>query len=537
MFGVRRYPGFTEPGMLDRLASDLDMAISHSFTPVADLTALERIQRTVRQMASAEDAAVSLRDQLEEAADDLASQRVGFGLHHASVAVFSRTARDLEEACAHIRATAQGAGIELVRESLGARATFYAQHPGNAAYRLRPAMISTRNFSDLAALHGAPRGLSAAQTPWGAPLAILPTASGEPYRVSLHLPAAKGERTPGHTAIFGRTGSGKTLLAAFLMASAQRVGARIFAFDKDNGLEMALRALGGAYSAVRMGAPAGFNPFAVETDARGAAWLTDWIAHALLGAGPALTPLQAEALSGAARANAEASAGLRTLAHFRSQLRAVDDGGDLHERLGEWDADGRYAWLFCGAGADSLDLSNPVTAFDLTEVLDSPRVRTAWLAYVFRRIERAVEDGRPTLIVLDEAWRLLDDGYFQHRLKDWMLTMRKKNVAVIMLTQRVGHVSDSAAGASILESLATVIVFPNARNTAEELAPLGLNAAELRIALSPQATGRLALIRSGDQSALVDADLAALGGLLDVLGGRHASPGWRENPDFWKGVA
>jgi type IV secretion system protein VirB4 len=534
VFGVKKYSGFTEPGMLDRLNLDVDMALTHSFTPVNDLAALERIQRTVRQMASAEDAAVSLRAQLEDAADDLASQRTGFGLHHASVAVFCRSMAELEEASAAIRSAAQGAGVEMVRESLGARATVFAQHPGNASYRLRPALISTRNFADLTALHGGPRGASAAEAPWGEALTIVPTASGEPYRLNLHLPAAPGERSLGHTAIFGRTGSGKTLFAAFLMASAQRVGARIFAFDKDQGLETPLRALGGAYAAVRMGEPAGFNPFAVETDARGAAWLTDWISLALLGAGPELTPLQAEALARAARANGAAGPGLQTLGHFRSQLRAVDDDGDLHERLGEWDEDGRFGWLFSGAEADSLDLSNPVTAFDLTEVLDSPRGRTAWLSYVFRRIERAVEDGRPTLIVLDEAWKLLDDAYFQRRLKDWMLTMRKKNVVVMMLTQRVGHVAESAAAASIFESLATTIVFPNARNTAEELAPLGLNEAETRILMSSAAGARLALVRAGDHSALVDLDLSGLGGLLGVLGG---GPCDSAAPDLWKEFA
>jgi hypothetical protein len=39
-----------------------------------------------------------------------------------------------------------------------------------------------------------------------------------------------------------------------------------------------------------------------------------------------------------------------------------------------------------------------------------------------RRIERTGEDSWPTLIILDEAWKLLDDPYFEHRLKDWMLT-------------------------------------------------------------------------------------------------------------------
>ena len=61
--------------------------------------------------------------------------------------------------------------------------------------------------------------------------------------------------------------------------------------------------------------------------------------------------------------------------------------------------------------------------------------RSKVMADLFRRIERLVEDGRPTLIVLDEAWKLLDDDYFASRLRDWMLTMRKKNVAVVLLNQ------------------------------------------------------------------------------------------------------
>lgn len=95
-----------------------------------------------------------------------------------------------------------------------------------------------------------------------------------------------------------------------------------------------------------------------------------------------LTAIQSQALAQAVAANAETDPGLRTLASFRRQFRSVDD---------------------------SLSFDNPVTGFDLTEIFDTDAVRTAWLSYVFRRIERTVEDSRPTLLVLDEAWKLLDD--------------------------------------------------------------------------------------------------------------------------------
>ena len=64
--------------------------------------------------------------------------------------------------------------------------------------------------------------------------------------------------------------------------------------------------------------------------------------------------------------------------------------------MAPWDEGGQYDWLFTGTDADPLAFENDVTAFDLSEVLDIPAVRTAWLSYVFRRIERTIEDGRPT---------------------------------------------------------------------------------------------------------------------------------------------
>jgi len=218
-------------------------------------------------------------------------------------------------------------------------------------------------------------------------------------------------------------------------------------------------------------------------------------------------------------------------------LRAVDDRQDLHTRIGRWDEGGQFSWLFDGKGQDSLTFENDIVGFDLTEIFDNDDVRTAWLSYVFRRIERTVEDERPTLLIMDEAWKLLDDPYFQTRLKDWMLTMRKKNVVVILLTQRVSHISESAAGGAIIESVATKLIYPSNRNTLAELAPLNLTDCERDFLTQSNVGHRLALMQSGDDSTIIDMDLHALGGFLKILGGgkgESAPAGWREHKDFWK---
>ena len=539
IFAYKRYPAETAAGVFDGLDLPYDTVVTQSFTPVEQFEALARVQRTARQMRAADDAARTLAEQLVDAADDLASGRISFGNHQVTVAAFARTEAELDEIASRVRSAGQRTGGVLTREDIGLRASFFAQHPGNYGFRPRASLISSANFADLAALHAPATGLEEGREPWGAPLTVFRTLGHEPYRFSFHLSAGSpGERTVGHSLIVGQTGSGKTAAIAFLMTQAQRIAPRVIVFDKDLGLETPVRALGGSYAAVRMGEPTGFNPFRSEADARGTAWLTDWLAALLSSDSAPLTPEQLEALSQMASSNSESDAWLQTMGHFRSSLRGIDDGGDLYTRLALWDEDGPYGWLFCGSDDDPLDFSNDVTAFDLTEVLDIAPVRTAWLSYVFRRLERTIEDGRPTLVVLDEAWKLLDDPYFEARLKDWMLTMRKKNVAVVMLTQRVSHIVDSKAGRSILESVATTMLFPSSRNTTSELAPLNLTDSEVAFLKSSPAGQRLAAIRTGDSAVFVDLDLsglgALLGGLVDGPGADAAPPGWRDDPDHWK---
>lgn len=535
IISVKDYPTDTYPGILDRLNLPYDTIVTQSFTPIDPISAQGKIARVRKQMKAAEDAAVSLMAQLEEAEDDVASGRVVFGDHHCSIAIFCETDKELEDAVAYVTRAMQDAGASIVRESFSARAVYFAQHPGNFAYRTRPAMISSQNFAQFCAMHGLSKGNPPEKCPWGDAVTIIPTARGETFRFNFHLPGKPGQRTVGHSLVLGQTGSGKTLGTAFLISQAQRLDVRTILFDKDNGFEMAVRAMGGRYSAVRMGEDTNFNPMRAEADPRGAAWLTDWLTALAEHDGGRLNPVQIQALNDAVQANTTADPRLQNFEQFRSQLRATDDEGDLYNRLGRWDETGQFGWLFGGKDLDPLAFDNSMTAFDLTEIFDNDIVRTAWLSYVFRRIERLVEDEQPTLLILDEAWKLLDDPYFEARLKDWMLTMRKKNVAVILLTQRVSHIKNSAAGDAILESAVTRLVYPSAFNTEKELAPLHLTPTESAFLQISNVDNQLVLLKSGSDSVVLDFDLGAIGSGLDILGGGRGEKGpegWRDRPDF-----
>ena len=339
MFALKRYGGESEPGMFDAFDLDADLVVTQSFTPISNNIAADRVKLVMRQMRAADDAAFTLLDQLSEASDDLESGRVIFGEHHMTVAAYASSLEELDAIAAEIRnAGQQAGGVTVVREDMFARAAYFAQHPGNYGYRARAALVSSRNFADMAAFHGQPRGRTRDETPLGEVMTVFPTITGELYRFNLHRKGASAldaEPTPGHAVVIGATGSGKTATTAFLMTQALRAGVRLIVFDKDHGLEMPVRALGGRYTTIRMGQAPGLNPLATEVDERGIAWLADWLS-ALLERDVPLSAIQSKALAEAVRENAKSPAGMRRMSIFDQQFRGIDDDRDLEERFQVW---------------------------------------------------------------------------------------------------------------------------------------------------------------------------------------------------------
>jgi type IV secretion system protein VirB4 len=160
------------------------------------------------------------------------------------------------------------------------------------------------------------------------------------------------------------------------------------------------------------------------------------------------------------------------------------------------------------------------------------------LAYLFRRIEMLIEEKRPTLIVIDEAWKVLDDDYFSRKLAEWLVTARKKNVVVLMMTQFPSQIRSSRSRA-ILEALPNQLMFPNPEAEGAEYDSFRMTEGELGFVLAGTLGRRSVLWRTSRGSSVLDVDLSALGPLLTVLGGGRAGlaafgDDYAERPNFWK---
>ncbi len=519
MLALKGYGDATHPDLLDAaLSSDAEFILTQSFVPREVSDTLSRMKWTRRKMLAGEDEARSLAEELEAATDAVASGREIFGDHQLSLAVLADSGDDLAAQLSDLSTVLTAAGLRPTREDIALEALWWAQLPGNMAYRARTALISAQNFADLAPCHAFANGETQTLT-WGAPVALLETQSGTPYHFSFHGP---GKAANGNTLIFGPSGAGKTALIGFLMASTFMLPTppRIFAFDKDRGMEATIRALGGSYAAIHPEDMSGFNPFRAATDARGQEWLRNWIAARL--ERPA-TPQERRRIAEAVAANADAPEFERRFRHFAARFGGINDDDPIALALDEWHSDGARAWLF-DAGDDQLDLSNAVTGFDMTAILRDAAGSEAFIDYAFHRLDRALESGEPTLIVLDEAWRLLKSGVFAAKIEDWLKTVRKLNGAVVFLTQEPEDAARSDIAPAIVNSTMTKIFFPNETASARVYRDVfGLTETEFELIRTIPRERRSFLVKQGGTSSFARLDLSAAPELIKVFSGTAQS--------------
>lgn len=516
IISIKDYPAETSAGLLDDLYRlPFEMTVTQSFAVVDRGPALDRMDLALRRMRSAEDDALSLRSELALAKDEVAAGRTIFGEHHLTVMVRAEDPGQLDAAAGEIQATLAEAGISAVREELGLEAAFWAQFPGNFGYIARRALISSANFAGFASAHNFPVG-QAHGNHWGSAVTLFETTSAGPYFFNFH----KGDL--GNFTIIGPSGSGKTVVLNFLLAQARRFNPRIVFFDKDRGAEIFLRAIGGVYERMRPGEDSRLNPLALPDTPVNRRFLSEWLVSLVShnGARPSVEECEwiAEAIDSAYAAPPEHRR-LRTIADlFRGRGRA--SSSDLAARLAPWHSDGEHAWLFDNAD-DGLNLEAETIGFDMTAILDQPGLRTPAMLYLFHRVEERI-DGRPTIIVIDEGWKALDDDVFIARIKDWEKTIRKRGGIVGFATQSASDALESRIASAIVEQAGTQIFMANpAAQPGDYMGGFGLSAYEFELVRTIPENARAFLVKHGTDSVVVRLNLASEPEILTVLSGRE----------------
>ena len=341
---------------------------------------------------------------------------------------------------------------------------------------------------------------------------LLRTTGGTPLRFHLHVNGV------GNTFIFGETGSGKSSFLAFLVTQCERLGIQVVLWDKDRGLEIVTRAVGGRYLSLRN--PTGVAPLKALTDS------ADDIHHLaqlvrgmiVLRDGYVMTHEEDRRLFLGLRAIMALPPEDRWLGDLRAFLGVSGGAGG---RLEKWcrHFDGEYAWV-CDNARDMVKLDAHVLGFDVTEFLSDPMVCGPIMTHLLYRTGK-LADGRRILYIVDEGWKVVNIPAFAEAAMDGLKTDRKKNAAVIFGTQSIRDALTSPIGYTIREQCKTVVGFGVERPDRADFKALKYSDRECEIIEDLKPGTGLFLLRQGGRSVVAQLALHGLADELAVLSGNE----------------
>lgn len=512
LLSIKEYGQQTAATMLDSfLQLPFEFIITQSFSFIDRQVAIGSMKIQQNRMIQAEDVAVSQIHEISAALDMAMSGRIGFGKHHLTVLCLEDSPKALENAISMAATELGNAGINPVREQVNMEPAFWAQLPCNNDYIARKATINTLNLASFFSMHNYPTGKRNGNH-WGEHVTVLDTTSGTPFFFNFHV------RDVGHTTIIGPTGAGKTVLMNFLCAQAQKFNCRTFFFDKDRGAEIFIRAINGRYTVIDPGRPCGFNPFTLEDTGENRTFLLEFLKLLVTTNGEQVNAADISKLNDAINGNFKLDPKDRNLANIVPFL-GLEGDGSLASRIAMWHGKGSHAKVFDNE-TDMLDFSQAsVFGFEMAELLKDSASLGPTLFYLFHKINISL-DGTPTMIVLDEAWALIDNPIFAPKIKDWLKVLRKLNCFVIFATQSVEDASKSGISDTLIQQTATQIFLPNLKATAVYRTNFMLSEREFILIKTTDPGTRFFLIKQNTDAVVARVDLSGMDDIINVLSGR-----------------
>jgi type IV secretion system protein VirB4 len=509
---IKEYRPSTHSGILDGfMQMPFELIVSQSFSFVDRAIAISSMQLQQRRLTQSEDVATSQIGAIDEALDSAMSGEFAFGLHHLTILCIQDTLKKTETALSLATVQLSNCGINGVREKINLEPAYWAQLPGNNDYMARRSTVNTLNIASFASFHNYPTGKRDGNH-WGNALTVLNTSSGTPYFFNFHI------RDVGHTMIVGPTGAGKTVLLNFLCAQAQKFRPKLFFFDKDRGAEIFVRSIGGIYIIPSASKVSGFNPFQLADTLENRSFLVEFL-KALVSTDIKSIPAHEvdrinEAVAGNFKIPKEKRR-LRNLAPFMGLMGP----GTIAGRLAKWHSNGSHAKLFDNE-LDLIDLDASRTfGIEMAHILQDKEAIGPVLLYLFHRIQNSIS-GEPTMIVLDEAWALIDNPVFAPKIKDWLKVLRKLNAMVVFATQSVEDATKSDISDTLVQQTSTQIFLPNLKATSVYRSVFRLSEREFNLVRTTDPSSRFFLVKQDNDGVVAKIDLSGMEEFINVLSGR-----------------
>jgi type IV secretion system protein TrbE len=395
----------------------------------------------------------------EEAEEAIANSMLGkdnHGKYSCNIILYDEDENKLVKQQEQVESLLQEMGFKTRNETINSEEAFLGSIDGDIYHNRRRSMISTENLADLMPLSGFWRGLeyhpSNLYPALSNPMFMVDCNSWQSFKSCLHVSDA------GHSLIIGKNGSGKSVLVNFLISSHMRYeNAQFFGFDNKRSMMPLTYGANGAHYDLGVDNTS-FQPLADIDTITGYDFAVDWVQ----------TLCELSHLSMTTTYNNAIRAGLSELKNMPVEFRTML--GLYAQIKGSCAEVGDVVKQYCGddslqarvlsANLDRIKL-NSFNVFEMEQIINKgDAVVIPVLKYLFYKISQRF-DGRPTLIVIEEAWMAFQNPVFAKKLEEWLKTLRKQNVYIIMVTLQVQEIANSSIRSSLLQEVSTLLFTPN----------------------------------------------------------------------------
>ncbi len=500
VIGVKGFPGHTLPGLLEALSSlDFPYRWCTRYIFMGSNEAKREIRRyesrlyqnqnKLRDQLSDQESALKDRSALRstesvgEVLEELGQDNLGAGYMTLNVVVHHKDPRICELRAERLQEVINARGFATVDEGPNIFSAWLSTLPGHPYANVRRPIITTLNLAHLLPVQSTWSG-DEGNTHLNHEAAHLycVTQGSTPFRLNLNVGDV------GHTLIFGPTGAGKSVLLSVLQLQWLKYeDAQVFVFDKKRSSRATCLSCEGVFLELSVSnSDVTFQPLARIHESKEFAFASKWLEELFFKeTGRPITVSERGLMSTALRQVAHLPRHQRTLTVLTSQIQ----DRDLKLVLKDYCQGGTYGNLFDNA-SESLSLSSYLV-MEMDELMEgAPRVSALTLSYLFHRLNERFEEKRPTLLILDEAWLMLDNEMFAARLRQWLKELRKYRVYVVFASQSLSDAMNSPIADTLFDNCLTRILLPNTNaltpNTKPYYKRLGLNDRQIELIATAQ---------------------------------------------------
>ncbi len=457
--------------------------------------------------------------------DVLASDKgrpTDFGEHQIIITVLKDTVKEMQNATSLVVDTLREMGVVFIREDLYMENCYWSQMPANFDFIRRQTYIPTEKIGGFASLYNFPAGKMEGNI-WGDAVTVFRTLNDTPYFFNFHY------EDDGHTSIIGPFGTGKTVLMNFLVSEAQKFKGKTYYFEQGRGSEIFIRTLGGSYHQITKEIDAGnlyINPLLFKDNQVNREFLKDWFGYLIdynIAAEPDKTIItyidddEKIRIDKAVELVFSLSENSRILSYVIPKIWDSTIKTKASEALNHWCGIGAYAKYF-DSGIDNTGIGvEDIIGFDMSIIVQNKAVTIPMVSYLLHKVEDSLTGEDPTIIVLDEAWKMIDNKAFAPRLEAWMKRLKEKNAIVIFATESVEQAENSAVSKKLFELIKTQLYLPNGNADEGYLDVFGLDKNEYKQIKKLETDQRQFLLKHNNDSIVAKLSLEGMDREMSIL--------------------